>query len=165
MDYAAAPRALEAIGADFGPDIAIHFGLALQAQGFRLERTARNLCTSEVPDNSGISRAGQAIVADAPDRIPTLPLEAIAARLAEAGLPVQWSDDAGGYLCNLVMFHALSDRIVPDYCPAMAGFVHVPLLDRMRGEGQGDLPVLTERQLLLGAQIVIGAALASFRSA
>ena len=164
VDYAAAPRALEAIGADFAPDIALHFGLALSARGFRLERTAHNLCGSDALDNSGISRAGQPIVAGAPDCSANLPLETIAERLTAADLPGQWSGDAGGYLCNLVMFHALSDRIAPDYQPKMAGFIHVPLLDRMRRGDQRDLYALTESQLLLGAQIVIGASLAAYRS-
>lgn len=164
VDYAAAPSALEAIGADFRPDIAIHFGLALAAKGFRLERLARNRCTALKPDNAGRVRDNETIVPDAPDCAATLPLDIVAERLDLADLPVEWSDNAGGYLCNFVMFHALSDRIAPDYMPQMAGFVHVPLLDRMRGEGQGDCATLTESQMLLGAQIVIGAALAAYRS-
>ncbi|WP_253379140.1 pyroglutamyl-peptidase I [Notoacmeibacter sp. MSK16QG-6] len=163
VDYAAAPRVLEAIGADFRPDIAIHFGLALAATGFRLERLARNLCSSDLPDNAGVSRARQPIIEGASDCISTLPNESIAERLASADLPVEWSDDAGGYLCNLVMFHALSERIMPDYAPAMAGFVHVPLLDRMRGDGQNELFALTESELLLGVQIIVGTALAAYR--
>ncbi|RLQ87298.1 pyroglutamyl-peptidase I [Notoacmeibacter ruber] len=164
VDYAAAPRTLEAIGADFAPDIAIHFGLALAAKGVCLERLARNRCTVDIPDNAGISRTGELIVADGDDCTSTLPLEIMAEHLAGASLPVEWSDDAGGYLCNLVMFHALSDRVARDYHPEMAGFIHVPLLERMRGDGQDDLHAMTEAQLLLGAQIIIGAALAAYRA-
>ncbi|OXT01512.1 hypothetical protein B7H23_00585 [Notoacmeibacter marinus] len=164
VDFIAAPSVLEAIGADYQPDIAIHFGLALAAKGFRLERLAKNRCYSSTPDNRGEVRSDDPIVAGASDCVATLPLDMIAERLALADLPVEWSDDAGGYLCNHVMFHALSDRVAKDYSPAMAGFVHVPLLERMRGEGQGDCVTLTESQLLPGAQIVIGSALTAYRS-
>ncbi len=42
VDYAQVGPRLSEIGKDFRPDIAIHFGLAKECRGFRLERIARN---------------------------------------------------------------------------------------------------------------------------
>src|SRR5687768_9564661 len=42
VEYARAPALLAEIGRAFRPDIAVHFGLADTAKGFRLETTARN---------------------------------------------------------------------------------------------------------------------------
>ena len=42
VEYATIAGRLSAIGREFMPDIAIHFGLARECRGFRLERVARN---------------------------------------------------------------------------------------------------------------------------
>ena len=52
VDYRTLPQALSRLGADFAPDIAIHFGLSGKAGGFMLERLARN-AVGPLPDNAG----------------------------------------------------------------------------------------------------------------
>ena len=152
------PR-LSQLGASFAPDIAIHFGLAAEASGFRLERVARNSHAGARPDNAG--RLPPSLrICDGPDTLPsTLPLEAIAAALESSGLPVQWSDDAGGYLCNTVFvlsrFHACKGLR-----PTMSGFVHVPLLAGQEGAKPG---AMNADDLLRGARLVIAATLAAQR--
>lgn len=132
VDYGTVGDALSSIGRDFEPDIAVHFGLATECRGFRLERLARNVFEADRPDNSGTSRAVGPICAG-PATIPTrLPLEAMAQRLEALGLPVEWSDDAGGYLCNMVMTLSLA-HACEGFAPGMSGFVHVTLV----GEGAG----------------------------
>ena len=61
VDYATISGRLSEIGRSFSPDIAIHFGLAQTAAGFRLEEVARNEIAALRPDNSGSQPASAAI--------------------------------------------------------------------------------------------------------
>ncbi|MCG6857895.1 MAG: pyroglutamyl-peptidase I [Salaquimonas sp.] len=126
VDYEAIAPRLSAIGREFAPDIAIHFGLAASCSGFRLERVARNRHAQAQPDNRGALPASGAICAGPETLSSRLPLDAIAAALGNAGLPVEWSDDAGSYLCNTVMTLSLA-HACECFAPLMSGFVHVPL--------------------------------------
>lgn len=150
VEYASVPGLLEALGRDFAPDIAIHFGLSARATGFTLERLARNANAAGRVDNAGALPA--ACIFDAEADLPsTLPLAGIAAGLEGQGLPVAWSDDAGGYLCNYTFYLACSPRFSA-YAPAMAGFIHVPPL----GEAGPDNPhAMTVETLVAGARIIL----------
>jgi pyroglutamyl-peptidase len=155
VEYHSVGSRLSALGAQFLPDIAIHFGLAREASGFRLERVARNSHADARPDQSGRMPA-EARICQGPDTLPsTLPLDGIAGALSAEGLPVEWSDDAGGYLCNTVFvlsrFHACEGLR-----PAMAGFVHVPLL---AGQGGARPGAMDAGDLLRGAHLIITAAI------
>jgi len=55
----------------------------------------------------------------------TLPLEEIEARLRAGTLPVRGSGNAGRYLCNAVMYLALSATARRDP-PPPCGFIHLP---------------------------------------
>lgn len=149
------PR-LAGLGAQHAPDIAVHFGLAAEAAGFRLERVARNSHAGARADNAGRLPPSERICAGPDTLASTLPLDAIAQELIDAGLPVEFSDDAGGYLCNTVFvlsrFHA-----VEGLKPSMSGFVHVPRF----GTGAGHL---APADLEAGARIVIAACAAAWRS-
>jgi pyroglutamyl-peptidase len=76
----------------------------------------------------------------------TLPLAAIRERLEAESLPVEWSDDAGAYLCNMV-FTLSRAHACDGFAPPVSGFIHVP----PTGEGKP----LDNAQLLAGARIVI----------
>jgi pyroglutamyl-peptidase len=146
VDYAKVGPRLSEIGREFRPDIAIHFGLAAECSGFRLERVARNSFAGARADNAGALPEARAIC-DGPETLPSgLPLDAIHDVLAAAGLPVEWSDDAGAYLCNMV-FTLSRAHACEGFTPAMSGFVHVP----PTGEGKP----LGNAQLLAGARIII----------
>jgi pyroglutamyl-peptidase len=160
VEYAAVPGHLEALGRDFAPDIAIHFGLSARATGFTLERFARNANAAGRADNAG-ALPPPAIFDGELDLPSTLPLESIAARLAGQELPVAWSDDAGGYLCNYTFYLACSPRFSA-YCPAMAGFIHVPpLLDA----GPDNPHAMSIDTLLAGARIVLETCAAEWQAA
>ena len=47
------------------------------------------------------------------------------ARMRAAGLPAHLSSDAGRYLCNAVLFHALTLH-AGSRMPGQAGFIHIP---------------------------------------
>lgn len=127
VDYAAVPERLSALGRDFSPDVAIHFGLSERARGFTLERLARNEIRAEKPDIRGDRGEGGRIRDGAGDLDSTLPLAEIEQDLVAKDLPVYWSDDAGGYLCNYLFFLS-QGRFCAGFAPSMAGFVHVPPL-------------------------------------
>ena len=151
VDYATISGRLSEIGRSFSPDIAIHFGLARECSGFRLERTARNSHRDARPDNSGALPASGR-VCDGDETYPSsLPLDDIHAALAGAGLPVEWSDDAGGYLCNTV-FTLSRAHACDGLAPAMSGFVHVPPLREAEPENPRTLAF---DDLMRGALIII----------
>jgi len=146
VDYAKVGPRLSQIGREFRPDIAVHFGLAAECSGFRLERVARNSFAGARADNAGVKPEASAICEGPETLASTLPLAAIHKRLAASGLPVEWSDDAGAYLCNMV-FTLSRAHACEGFTPAMSGFVHVP--------PTGDGKPLGKAQLLAGARIVI----------
>ncbi len=157
VDYDAVGPRLSEIGRAFAPDIAIHFGLATECAGFRLELIARNRFEADRPDNAGVLRAAGAVCAG-PETLPSgLPLEAIATRLSAMGLPVEWSDDAGGYLCNTV-FMLSRAHACAGFAPAMSGFVHVPLT------GEGPAFALRDAGLMAGALAIVGACVEAWRA-
>jgi len=154
VEYDTISAQLAAICADFQPDIALHFGLARECRGFRLERVARNTNAKARPDNLGNMPAAAAICAG-PDTIAsTLPLDEMERRFAAAGLPVEWSDDAGGYLCNTV-FTLSAAHACDGLRPAMTGFIHVPPLD---GDAAATGTTMSLADLRRGAEIVLSAA-------
>ncbi|MCK5746416.1 MAG: hypothetical protein KAH44_09375, partial [Oricola sp.] len=62
----------------------------------------------------------------------------------ERGHTVEWSDDAGGYLCNYVFFHSAAGLCRGLPAP-MSGFVHVGPVDTA-----GDFKKLVE-----GAEMIL----------
>lgn len=125
VDYARAIPELEN-AADFEPHVAVHFGLAHEARGFRLERLARNEIAARIPDNSG-ARPEKSEIRTGLGHAPTgLPLARIAEALEHGGHPVEWSDNAGGYLCNYVFFHSAAGLC---RSATKSGFVHVGPVD------------------------------------
>ena len=62
VEYGRVPGMLCELGLAFRPDVAIHFGLAETARGFRLERTARNRSSLAKPDAAGGLPPARAIV-------------------------------------------------------------------------------------------------------
>ena len=157
VEYARVPELLAGLAASVRPQIAIHFGLAAGARGFRLERIAANECRPS-PDASGALPPSASILAGGPTRRSTLPMGTLRTKLEAAGLPLELSRDAGGYLCNYTFYLARSG-MVAGYAPAMAGFVHVPYLDsqieRLGPLASVGLVGMTREQLLAGARIIV----------
>ena len=158
VEYGRAPAMLAEIGRDFRPDIAVHFGLADTAKGFRLETTARNRSSLLAADAAGMRPDAMRICPGPATLRSGLPLEAIDQALSEKGLPVQLSGNAGAYLCNHVFYLSRSGR-VPDFRLAMSGFVHVPFLaeqlSAIEPARAAKLFSLTRDQLLAGAVTIL----------
>jgi pyroglutamyl-peptidase len=103
------------------PSAVLLIGLAEPTTGVRLEQIALNLDDSIGADNRGEIRRRQPIDPSGPVAYrSTLPLEQLADLAADHGVAVEWSRDAGGFLCNHSFFVTRSLRpTIP------AGFIHV----------------------------------------
>lgn len=124
-EWRQAPVRIEALYAELAPVLALHFGVAQDTAAIRLERLAHNTCRMS-EDAIGLLPLGPALVSGG-NRIEeaSLPLEAIYQRLSSRAVPVAFSDDAGGYLCNAVLYHSLSHARAQQ-SPSRVGFIHLP---------------------------------------
>ncbi|MCE2391438.1 MAG: hypothetical protein J4G09_08140 [Proteobacteria bacterium] len=114
------PRALLGLG--------VHGG-----DGYRLERRARAVLTSEAPDNDGL-RGAQIRLDGPPERRTELDLERLAGVLEAAGSArVEISEDAGGYVCERLYRHLL-ERAEAGRVPGV--FLHVPPLSEVPLDAQ-----------------------------
>ena len=106
-EWRRAPSELARHHARAKPAWAIHFGVSREARGFVMETTGRNVCR-DAADAAGEQPGSLCLQPDGPAlRSASLPLRAIRERLDRRGLPTASSDDAGGYLCNAVLYHSL----------------------------------------------------------
>ena len=123
--WGAAPGRAMALITRHRPSLALHFGVAASARGFRIERCAHNICRLS-PDATGCLPSDARLSHDGPDLNPvSIDTAKIEARLKARGFPVSLSDDAGGYLCNAVLYHSLTaTKGLPAACST--GFIHIP---------------------------------------
>jgi pyroglutamyl-peptidase len=121
-----APRLLASLHKHHAPVLALHFGVAMGARGFRLETEARNHrraspdASGSLPASTSLSHEGAAV------RAVTIAARSIAAKLESKGYPVSLSDDAGSYLCNAVLYQSLA-LAKENGGTCRVGFVHIPV--------------------------------------
>lgn len=128
VEWIAGPETLKAAVASFRPDHVLLCGQAGGRAKVSVERVGFNLCSAKAPDNAGLTRENEPILAGAPDALAaTYPFEDIRAAIEEEGLPVEFSFDAGRYICNQVLWTAL-ELARTEYCGMRAGFIHLPFL-------------------------------------
>lgn len=120
-----APSVLVELYDRHDPVLALHFGVASNMRGFRIETEARNFCRMS-PDAAGNLPAQACMSYDGAQTLPvTIDVKSIARRLDGKGYSAKLSDDAGGYLCNAVLYHSLVNaKERGDRCKV--GFIHVP---------------------------------------
>lgn len=122
------------------PEIALHFGVSGRATGFEIETRGRNRCSASL-DAAGCLPADPQLSALGPEYLSaTFPAAHIVERLRRRGLPATVSRDAGGYLCNALLYRGLEvARRVPE--PPRSGFVHLPAsLVNERNPWRGPMP-------------------------
>ncbi|MBI2374407.1 MAG: pyroglutamyl-peptidase I [Deltaproteobacteria bacterium] len=117
-------RVREVLEPDFaaGFDVVIHTGVAMDRPTITVERVAINLLDFEARDEGGELRVEEPIDPDGPFALRSrIPVRAIVKAWGSAGIPGRASNSAGTFLCNQVMYLALSKL------PSMtrAGFIHV----------------------------------------
>lgn len=147
---------LAEIGQRCPPNIALHFGLARTANGFRLERSARNLVSSPLADITGHTPAPGAICEGPDSHGSSLPLERIYDALTARGIPTEFSDDTGGYVCNFTYYHSRGG-LVAGFQPELSGFIHIPYLEeQIHHVADSDKPPrISEAVLWTGALTII----------
>lgn len=124
-EWKTAPALLQRHLKAFSPDIALHFGVASEATGFRLETLAEN-ARNRLADASGHVPRRRLISARAPEHLlSTFPADRIRARLDQLRMPVELSSDAGRYLCNATLFRSLNLSRKAKGAPVV-GFIHIP---------------------------------------
>jgi pyroglutamyl-peptidase len=123
-----ARRRLDDAIAAHRPDVLLMLGEAHVRGAVSVERVAVNVRDYRIADNAGVTVRAAPIVAGAADRLPAaLPVDDVLAAARATGVPAECSADAGTFLCNEVMFHALERRVRVGV-PAFAGFIHLPQL-------------------------------------
>jgi pyroglutamyl-peptidase len=124
-EWQAGPEQLTALIAELKPSLVLLFGVTKEARGFRIETQCANSCRLSL-DAAGVQPLAPVLIHQAaPSYSSTLPVSAIMQRLKSAGLPVALSDDAGGYLCNAALYHALHAAGSARH-PCRVGFIHIP---------------------------------------
>jgi pyroglutamyl-peptidase len=124
-EWAAAPVRLATLLETHKPVLALHFGVAQDATGFRIECEGHNACRLS-PDAKGDVPATLNLIANgAVSQSVTVPVERIVHRLQSLGHPAYSSTDAGRYLCNAVLYHSLTASAC-NQRGFRAGFIHIP---------------------------------------
>lgn len=161
-EWQVAPPRVATVLAAHRPRLALHFGVAKEAKGFEIETLGRNRCRM-APDAAGYVPSVEKLLEEGADaHVTNLPVERIVEHLTRIGLPARASEDAGGYLCNALLYHSL--RHVDAASPGtLAGFVHLPAClsgaDYAGSEPPPTCP-LTWAEAVAGAVEIIGVALA-----
>lgn len=108
------------------PSVVLMLGLKRRASRLCLEQLALNMDNSITPDNDGEIRVRERIIEEAPASYSnSLLIDHMADIAGDQGEPVDFSSDAGGYVCNHLFFvtaHLAATEL--DHC--RCGFVHVP---------------------------------------
>ena len=89
-------------------DAVIHLGLSRNSEKILLERYATNMISMELPDNSGRMVKKSKILENASERIETTVSIHNFDEEFEHDKEVQWSHNAGSYVCNETYFKTLS---------------------------------------------------------
>jgi pyroglutamyl-peptidase len=134
VTYQTVDRELPELIAKLRPQALLMFGLASRTNYLRIEARARNAVSTHLPDADG-NRAQSASIVHAADARHFGPHSASLLRAARAtGIDARLSRDAGAYLCNYLSWRAIEATQKPEG-PALAQFVHVPLLANGRTSG------------------------------
>ncbi len=127
------------------PDLILHFGVSDQAQGLVIETVARKRCQC-APDAMGELPPLELVELAATTPLPvSLPCDAILDELRALALPAVLSEDAGGYLCNAVLYNSLLEARAHQ----RIGFIHVP-----DGLADGSACLSMEQAIAGGVKIV-----------
>jgi pyroglutamyl-peptidase len=129
VTYSTVDRELPALIARHHPQALLSFGLADRTAHVRIETRARNAVTTTFPD-ADRHRARKGSIAPGADALMFGPHTAKLLRSAVGtGIDARASRDAGSYLCNYLSWRGI-EATRKDNGPALAAFVHVPLIAR-----------------------------------
>lgn len=128
VEYDVCGERFAALVEEHRPAAALCLGLSARTDFILIERVAWNRDESAQADNAGVVREDQEIVPEGPTAYgSTLPVPQVLRELAMAGLPVSFSDHAGGFVCNHLFYRARHWIETNDLDLPM-GFIHLPPL-------------------------------------
>lgn len=120
VGFDAAPKALDALIAQYAPDAVLLTGQAGGRAAVTVEKIAVNWGKGETAFDESLQ--GGLLEADGNTAYwSTLPVESIAAAMNRVGVPASVSFTAGQYVCNATLYHCLRHHPVIRAC-----FIHVP---------------------------------------
>lgn len=129
VSYGAVDRDLPRLLDEHKPHALLMFGLAQRTRHVRIETRARNAVTQLWPD-AAHTRVRKRAIAGARDALTFGPHTSRLLRAAlGSGVDARLSRDAGSYLCNYLSWRGI-EAICMDEGPAVAAFIHVPLVAR-----------------------------------
>jgi len=129
VTYTAVDRELPKLIAKHRPQAMLMFGLATRTPHLRIETRARNAVTTLWPDADHARLRKGSIAGGADARMFGPHTARLLRAAAGTGIDARPSRDAGSYLCNYLSWRAI-EAASNDGGPALAAFVHIPLLAR-----------------------------------
>ena len=118
------------------PDVILCVGQAGGREAVTPERIAVNIRDARIADNAGNQPKGEFVAKDGPAAyFATVPVEKMAERIRQAGIPATVSNSAGAFVCNDVMYTLLHHYAGT---AVKAGFIHVPFLPE---QGSPSMPL------------------------
>ena len=124
--FGKAAAAVLEIARQFCPDTILCIGQAGGRAAVTPERIGVNIRDARIPDNAGNQPRGEFVDSSGPAAyFSTLPVEAMAQAIRDAGVDATVSTSAGAFLCNDVLYSLLHHY---DGTAVRVGFVHVPYL-------------------------------------
>jgi len=137
------------------PQALLMFGLAGRTAYLRVESRARNAVATLRPDADGNLAGKGSIVSGGTDALMFGPHTARLLRAARAaGIDARASRDAGSYLCNYLSWRAIEATQTPGG-PALAAFIHVPLLARNGAAREGASGITLEQLVDAGEAMLL----------
>lgn len=124
--FGKATAAVLEIARQFCPDTILCVGQAGGRAMVTPERIGVNIRDARIPDNAGNQPRGEFVDSSGPAAyFSTLPVEAMAQAIRDAGVDATVSNSAGAFVCNDVLYSLLHHY---DGTAVRVGFVHVPYL-------------------------------------
>jgi len=139
----------------YTPALLLSLGVA-PGPSIRLERLALNWRETRQADNSGVTDGGSDLICGAPAAYWSAlkGRSEILEALHAAGIPAAFSNSAGSYVCNAVMYSALHHTASCNM-PTSCAFVHIPrlpqdvaALDPDRQAQQSSMPLELSRRAI-----------------
>lgn len=124
--FGKAAAAVLEIARQFCPDTILCIGQAGGRAAVTPERIGVNIRDARIPDNAGNQPRGEFVDSSGPAAyFSTLPVEAMAQAIRDAGVDATVSNSAGAFVCNDVLYSLLHHY---DGTAVRVGFVHVPYI-------------------------------------
>ena len=154
VTYQTVDRELPELIAKLRPQALLMFGLASRTAHLRIETRARNAVTTHLPDADG-NRAQKTSIVRGSNAISFGPHTANLLQAARStGIDARLSRDAGAYLCNYLSWRAIEATRRTDG-PALASFIHVPLVARDGSAREGASDITLEQLVDAGEAMLL----------